>query len=73
MAKIQPCPMCHIFMTLKNGKIINQYSKNYPYLDESLMRYIQNPEERVLPHAPQKANRFHTILTDIRLDKKIMF
>jgi hypothetical protein len=34
------------------------------------MRYIQNPDERKLPHAPEKAKLRKTAAFDLRLDKK---
>jgi hypothetical protein len=71
MVEIQQCPVCHIFIHLdKKGRILNPYSDNYPEADESLIRYIQNEDARVLPPAPQRTERYHTALRDIRLDKK---
>jgi hypothetical protein len=71
MLEIQACPVCHIFVHLdKNGKILNPYSDNPSKPDESLMRSIQNPDERKLPHAPEKAKLRKITAVDLRLDKK---
>jgi hypothetical protein len=55
MIEIQQCPVCHIFIHLdKNGRILNPYSDNYPEADPSFIRYIQNPDVRMLAQAPQR-------------------
>jgi hypothetical protein len=71
MAEIQQCPVCHIFIHLdEKGRILNPNSNNYPRADESLIKGIRNPTERVLPHAPQRTKRYELVKYDIRLDKK---
>jgi hypothetical protein len=71
MLEIQQCPVCHIFVRLdKNGKILNPYSDNPSKPDESLMRCIQNPDDRKLPLAPEKAKLRNIAAFDLRLDKK---
>jgi hypothetical protein len=70
MTEIETCPVCHIYIHLSaDGKILNPCSNNYPSADESLMRYIRNLMERVLPHAPQRTVRQIAVLGNTRLNK----
>jgi hypothetical protein len=61
----------HISVRLdKNCKILNPYSDNHPRADESLIRHVQNPDERKLPHPPERARLRNIGAVDLRLDKK---
>jgi hypothetical protein len=70
MVEIQACPVCHIFIHLKNGKILNPYNDIYPNADESLVMYVQKPKDRLLPHASERTIRYKKSKEDINLNKK---
>jgi hypothetical protein len=71
MTEIQACPVCHIYITLDRWRIVNKYSRNFPNPDESLIKYIPNAEDRLLPHTLERTKRQLKVIADTRLDKEI--
>jgi hypothetical protein len=70
MTEIQACPICHIFIHLKNGKILNPHNDIYPNPDESLVKYIGKERDKLLPQVPERTKCCYKSKEDIRLNKK---
>jgi hypothetical protein len=68
MMEIQECPVCHIFIHLKKGEIINKNSNNWHKPDKSLVKYVKG--DKLLPHTATRTIRWEDSKTDARLNKK---